>query len=239
MSQYPMYPTQLSYLPAAGMYATYPTAANYCMMPAMYGGMATAGHHPAQTSAVPPPSSPDDAGQSKDRDGSAGAVMAVSSSVADFAPACDNVSLVGDDRAEYIEELNREKENLEQKDSAHAKRLIDRGNCCHDNCRAMCVSNGHVNKHISLLLTFVIVSEISLVQSGQSSLPTSCETQMVDVYREKPIRLVVKVTVPVKEHPKVCRAHSSCFLITTTNALSLHCFVIVSCHDAFNIACCF
>ena len=26
---------------------------------------------------------------------------------------------------------------------------------------------------------------------------------MVDVYREKPIRLVVKVTVPVKEHPKV------------------------------------
>merc|ERR1719277_513718 len=25
---------------------------------------------------------------------------------------------------------------------------------------------------------------------------------MVDVYREKPIRLVVKVTVPVKEHPK-------------------------------------
>ena len=28
---------------------------------------------------------------------------------------------------------------------------------------------------------------------------------MVDVYREKPIRLVVKVTVPVKEHPKVIR----------------------------------
>ena len=26
---------------------------------------------------------------------------------------------------------------------------------------------------------------------------------MVDVYREKPIRLAVKVTVPVKEHPKV------------------------------------
>ena len=29
-----MYPTQLSYMPAAGMY-TYP--ANYCMLPAMYG----------------------------------------------------------------------------------------------------------------------------------------------------------------------------------------------------------
>ena len=25
----------------------------------------------------------------------------------------------------------------------------------------------------------------------------------MDVYREKPIRLVVKVAVPVKEHPKV------------------------------------
>ena len=31
---------------------------------------------------------------------------------------------------------------------------------------------------------------------------------MVDVYREKPIRLVVKVTVPVKEHPKVNRLKS-------------------------------
>lgn len=239
MSQYPMYPTQLSYLPAAGMYATYPTAANYCMLPAMYGGMTSAAHHQPQTT-VQASSSSDEASQSRDREGSAGAVTAVSSSVADFAPACDNASLVGDDRAEYIEELNREKDNLEQKDSAHAKRLIDRGNCCHDNCRTMCpsVSNGHVNRHISLLLTFVIVTEISLVQSGQSSLPTSCETQMVDVYREKPIRLVVKVSVPVKEHPKVCRPHSSCFLVTTTNALSLHCFVIVSCHDAFNIACC-
>ena len=49
------------------------------------------------------------------------------------------------------------------------------------------------------------LSEISLVQSGAAglSIPSSCETQMVDVYREKPIRLVVKVTVPVKEHPKV------------------------------------
>ena len=52
-------------------------------------------------------------------------------------------------------------------------------------------------------------SEISLAQSGAASLPSSCETQMVDVYREKPIRLVVKVTVPVKEHPKVRKPKSS------------------------------
>ena len=41
---------------------------------------------------------------------------------------------------------------------------------------------------------------------------------MVDVYREKPIRLVVKVTVPVKEHPKVnrvnyCKLKKSCFFV--------------------------
>ena len=55
------------------------------------------------------------------------------------------------------------------------------------------------------------LSEISLVQSGAAglSIPSSCETQMVDVYREKPIRLVVKVTVPVKEHPKVRKPKSS------------------------------
>ena len=48
-----------------------------------------------------------------------------------------------------------------------------------------------------------MLSEISLVQSGATNVPTGCDTQMVDVYREKPIRLVVKVMVPVKEHPKV------------------------------------
>ena len=60
------------------------------------------------------------------------AVMTVSSSVADYIPSvCDNtsnVSLIADDKTEYLEELNKEKENLEQKDNSHAKRLIDRGN---------------------------------------------------------------------------------------------------------------
>ena len=58
--------------------------------------------------------------------------MTVSSSVADYIPSvCDNtsnVSLIADDKTEYLEELNKEKENLEQKDNSHAKRLIDRGN---------------------------------------------------------------------------------------------------------------
>ena len=63
-----------------------------------------------------------------------------------------------------------------------------------------------------------LITEISLLQSGQSQAPTNCEVQMVDVYREKPIRLVVKVTVPVKEHPKVnrvnyCKLKKSCFFV--------------------------
>jgi len=53
--------------------------------------------------------------------------------------------------------------------------------------------NSHVRK--------LIEREISLVQSGHIQ-PTSIENRLVDVYREKPIRLVVKVAVPVKEHPK-------------------------------------
>ena len=54
--------------------------------------------------------------------------MTVSSSVSDNTGVGDNVSTVSDDRAEYIEELSREKEILEQKDNCHAKRLLDRGN---------------------------------------------------------------------------------------------------------------
>ena len=42
-----------------------------------------------------------------------------------------------------------------------------------------------------------------MVQSGHIQPTSSLENKLVDVYREKPIRLVVKVAVPVKEHPKV------------------------------------
>ena len=42
-----------------------------------------------------------------------------------------------------------------------------------------------------------------MVQSGHIQPSSSLENKLVDVYREKPIRLVVKVAVPVKEHPKV------------------------------------
>ena len=137
MSQYPMYPsTQLSYLPAACTTPMYTYPANYmAMLPAMYGNGMTAGNmvqqqqqHPQQT--VSPQavvtgntSLVDDNSQSKD----SRETVTVSSSVSDNAGAPDNVSTVSDDRTEYIEELSREKEILEQKDNCHARRLIDRG----------------------------------------------------------------------------------------------------------------
>ena len=66
---------------------------------------------------------------------------------------------------------------------------------------------------------------------------------MVDVYREKPIRLVVKVTVPVKEHPKVSEENPRVLSVGTnnewqTNRTPILClykdFVIALWHDASN-----
>ena len=97
----------------------------------------------------------------------------------------------GEGRAEYIEELTRERESLEQckeKESSHVRRLIERG---------LLVSGKK-----SFLKT-CLFTEISMVQSGHIQPSSSLENKLVDVYREKPIRLVVKVAVPVKEHPKV------------------------------------
>ena len=141
MSQYPVYPaTQLSYLPTACTTPMYTYPANYmAMLPAMYGNGMTATHGnmgqvPQQTPAHQTVSTPPgtmttgntslvEDSPSKDSRES----VTVSSSVSDNTGAPDNVSTVSDDRTEYIEELNREKEILEQKDNCHARRLIDRG----------------------------------------------------------------------------------------------------------------
>ena len=46
-----------------------------------------------------------------------------------------------------------------------------------------------------------MIAEISRVQCGGR--PPGSDTQYVDVYNEKPIRVVTRVIVPVKQHPKV------------------------------------
>ena len=124
MSQYPMYPTQLSYLPTAPMYG-YP--ANYpYMLPAMYSstqGAATQSQaslvqaHQQQQTQIQAQVS----GETGDTNKEAGArpeAVTVTSSVGEES----------EDRSEYIEELTREKEALGETGNSHAKRLIDRGN---------------------------------------------------------------------------------------------------------------
>ena len=45
--------------------------------------------------------------------------------------------------------------------------------------------------------------EIGLCQSGHAGPALDSERRLLDVYREKPVRLTVRIAVPVKEHPKV------------------------------------
>ena len=45
--------------------------------------------------------------------------------------------------------------------------------------------------------------EIGLCQSGHAGPALDSDRRLLDVYREKPVRLTVRIAVPVKEHPKV------------------------------------
>lgn len=52
------------------------------------------------------------------------------------------------------------------------------------------------------LILIQTISEMTKVQ--QSGRVPHRDLKYVDIYREKQIRVTVKVLVPVKEHPKVC-----------------------------------
>ena len=124
-------PSQLSYLQSAGLQYTYN---NYCMMPPVYSSLnslvaaqaAQAGH---PTTVLPAPSSgpvvAEDARDSRD------STVLVTSSSAGLSLPDSNQSLVeleaGEDRADYMEELTRERESLDQGETNHARRLLDRG----------------------------------------------------------------------------------------------------------------
>ena len=121
-------PTQLSYLPGAGLQYAYN---NYCMMPPVYNSinsLVAAPTHPA-TSLLPTNSSgpavmTEDARESRES-------VLVSSSSGGLSLPDSNLSVVeveaGEDRTDYMEELSRERESLEQGETNHARRLIDRG----------------------------------------------------------------------------------------------------------------
>ena len=62
----------------------------------------------------------------------------------------------------------------------------------------------------SLFISFYF-SEISRLQAGGSKgAGFKDPIKYVDVYRERPIRLTVRVLVPVREHPKVSQYIISC-----------------------------
>ena len=53
----------------------------------------------------------------------------------------------------------------------------------------------------SLLIVFVLISEISRLQGG--GIFYGDDVKFMDVYREKCTRVTVRVLVPTREHPKV------------------------------------
>ncbi|XP_063237083.1 KH domain-containing, RNA-binding, signal transduction-associated protein 3-like [Bacillus rossius redtenbacheri] len=73
---------------------------------------------------------------------------------------------------EYVRELLQEKQSLDSSQWPHALRLLDQE----------------------------VTKEVAQVQALGKPIPK--ESKYVDIYREKPIRVAVKVLVPIKEHPK-------------------------------------
>jgi hypothetical protein len=56
-----------------------------------------------------------------------------------------------------------------------------------------------------------VTREVARIQASGKPLPK--ESKYVDIYREKPIRVAVKVLVPIKEHPKVISTITSARLV--------------------------
>ena len=142
MAQYPLYSSQLPYLPTSGMSPMYMQIpgnypANYCMPVlgtvnnmGMYGGNISMGvnNYTQQTTAVTTQSNSEET-KEPNRDN-------VSTSPQQPENNTASVSHTSDERAEYIEELNKERDNLDQgkeKESSHVRRLIERGLVTHKN----------------------------------------------------------------------------------------------------------
>ena len=136
MAQYPMYPSQLPYLPTSGMNPMYMQIpgnypANYCMPVlgtvnnlGMYGGNIPMGvnNYGQQTPNVTTQNTQEES-KEPNRDNVSTSPQLPENNVASAAE-------TSDERAEYIEELNKERDNLEQckeKESSHVRRLIERG----------------------------------------------------------------------------------------------------------------
>ena len=125
MSQYPMYPTQLSYLPTAPMYG-YPANYPYMLPAAMYSNTQGAAVQ-SQASLVQVQQQQQTQIQSQ-VSGETGDTSKETGARPESVTVSSSVGEESEDRSEYIEELTREKEALGETGNSHAKRLIDRGN---------------------------------------------------------------------------------------------------------------
>lgn len=101
---------------------------------------------------------------------------------------------------DYIRELIKERNQLDS--DSHASRLLDQGKYQHsggNGGESLCKNYRFYFSDVFLLLHFSHHTEI---QNAKASGKPFRDNRYVDVYREKQIRVVVKVIVPVKEHPK-------------------------------------
>ena len=106
------------------------------------------------------------------------------------------VAIAGEqeEKEDYMAELSREKEVLVSRgmtrEGSLLLRLLERGEC-------------YLVLGRKWSLKLISSPEIGLCQSGHAGPALDSERRLLDVYREKPVRLTVRIAVPVKEHPKV------------------------------------
>ena len=105
-------------------------------------------------------------------------------------------SMIEEVSAQYLKELQAEKEELEKNysDNAHAIKLLQ---------------NGKGRLDVRLISDGLTLLEITRHDSGGLDMLEGEagglreQIKYFDIYRERPVRLTVRALVPTKEHPKV------------------------------------
>jgi hypothetical protein len=119
-------------------------------------------------------------------------------------PEIDEESSTGENlkNYDYIRELIKERNQLDS--DSHASRLLDQGNYrfSGENQHLDCEQKYWFFPMFSCCFFIFFFFAHPEIQNAKASGKPFRDNRYVDVYREKQIRVVVKVIVPVKEHPK-------------------------------------
>lgn len=89
---------------------------------------------------------------------------------------------------EYVKELLGEKLTLDQQKQPNCMRFIEQGSWYN---------------YLIFFISLIYLHFIEVLKTQQLGRVPARENKYVDIYREKPIKISVKVLVPVREHPKV------------------------------------